>query len=1155
MKRKLFLFLCALLTSVGMWAQKDVTSTYITNATLSSLDGWTVSNFNTPQRGNNTVGYATEAYAGYWNFDVSSYSLKQTITLPAGSYRLVNYSFYREGGAYDTAPETSRAKLYAGTTETNLKTLGSITAAGYANSQAEGANCFDSKMYRNVVEFDIAADNTPIEIGVSGTFSGKYCWCIVGQFELFDLNDAASVSSPTDVTYAITNAGFEYRDLTGWTTEKSSDNKDFWYMNNDVLSGKAGIGWVESYEGGGIPNGRAIKQQLTGLDNGLYEVTVYGHLQQGSGSDGFYLYANSDRVAIGSTDQDYSVTTNVTDGNLTIKLATDGCNGNWAAFDKVRMKYYGDPLPAYQELLNAKVATAQALVDGNTIPNAAESALQTVIDNNDNDPATFTTIEQFTTAISNIETAYDTYKALEPNYAAWKAMKAYADALVAVAYVDLVDNAHSTLVDAISTQNTAAENQTTAAGIDEATNALKTAMITYAGAADPTSGNRFDLTFMMTNPSLDAFAAWTPDIPGWDSEETDGNSQVMVNASKTVDDKDHFYEYWSNPAKASGKFALYNAVTLPLGTYSMSCYAFAENQYAAQTVDGVFFYANDTQGSAVTSTVLSEQSISFINESEQEVKIGLKTQTGNTRNWMGIGYITLYKEYTDNTTYDITTNISNADVAVTVDDEPATSAKALKTVTLTVSNFTEGYTVGSVIATYNDGEVKNLDVANPSTNVYTYQQPAYDVIVTINVVVDKSALNTAIADATAARKSANEGTGVFQIPADAGTTLASAIATAQAVYDNASATVSQVADAVTAINTAKTTYEGTTLNAPDAEKRYCIIVATTGHAMEGQAFGIALGATSGNNPTGYTLSTVNTTNQSVAFIQVSGNRYNISFETAEGTTYLTYGTTNGSAAGWSDSQIQATTDATKKGEFEIIATSTAHKFNINNILTSSTIACQSGGNIYTEPGNADFTLDEAVSANMAVNSTAQWGTFCAPFAVEIPSGVTAYTCESASDGVLELTTQDSPIPANTPVILNAESGLVSTTFYGVKVANESDDLITGGMLRGNVGTATKDVPDDGSAYLLQRNNNKTGFYQVTGTGYKIGYNRCYLVDSGVITAREAFFFEDEGETAISEIEAVEAKAQGLKDGKYLINGRIVVVNNGKAFGANGQILK
>ena len=42
MKRKLFLLLCMLLTSVGMWAETDVTSTYLTNADFSNgKTGWT----------------------------------------------------------------------------------------------------------------------------------------------------------------------------------------------------------------------------------------------------------------------------------------------------------------------------------------------------------------------------------------------------------------------------------------------------------------------------------------------------------------------------------------------------------------------------------------------------------------------------------------------------------------------------------------------------------------------------------------------------------------------------------------------------------------------------------------------------------------------------------------------------------------------------------------------------------------------------------------------------------------------------------------------------------------------------------------------------------------------------------------------------------
>ena len=77
----------------------------------------------------------------------------------------------------------------------------------------------------------------------------------------------------------------------------------------------------------------------------------------------------------------------------------------------------------------------------------------------------------------------------------------------------------------------------------------------------------------------------------------------------------------------------------------MTCYAFAkeENYSSGQANPKVYFYANDTQGSLVNSDKLTAQEISFVNNTEQEVKIGLKPLTGNTYNWMGIGYVELYK--------------------------------------------------------------------------------------------------------------------------------------------------------------------------------------------------------------------------------------------------------------------------------------------------------------------------------------------------------------------------------------------------------------------------------------------------------------------------------------------------------------------------------
>ena len=116
MKRRLLLFTIMMIVGAlgcgHLYAQKDVTALYIKNANLSNgLTGWTVSNFNTPQRGNNTIGYATESYAGWNDLAVKAYSLTQKIKLPKGRYTLVNYSFYREKERFNDDPNTSRAFL------------------------------------------------------------------------------------------------------------------------------------------------------------------------------------------------------------------------------------------------------------------------------------------------------------------------------------------------------------------------------------------------------------------------------------------------------------------------------------------------------------------------------------------------------------------------------------------------------------------------------------------------------------------------------------------------------------------------------------------------------------------------------------------------------------------------------------------------------------------------------------------------------------------------------------------------------------------------------------------------------------------------------------------------------------------------------------
>lgn len=191
-------------------------------------------------------------------------------------------------------------------------------------------------------------------------------------------------------------------------------------------------------------------------------------------------------------------------------------------------------------------------------------------------------------------------------------------------------------------------------------------------------------------------------------------------------------------------------------------------------------------------------------------------------------------------------------------------------------------------------------------------------------------------------------------------------------------------------------------------------------------------------------------------------------------------------------------------------------------------------------------------AVMEVRQDVQYGTFCAPFEVAIPDGVTASTCTGTTGGVLEMETLSNNIPANTPVILYAENGYPRTHLIGLR--NSQEDLVTttGNLLVGNVGTGAKDVPA-GNNYLLQKQDDKVGFYKVSTSGRTIGYNRCYLsIPSNSNNARPSFFFDEDDFTGVTTLKQTEQDSP--KDGKYLIGNKIILVKNGVKYSANGQKL-
>ncbi len=500
--------------------------------------------------------------------------------------------------------------------------------------------------------------------------------------------------------------------------------------------------------------------------------------------------------------------------------------------------------------------------------------------------------------------------------------------------------------------------------------------------------------------------------------------------------------------------------------------------------------------------------------------------------------LTLTVKDGNNTTLGTVNDFPNGDVGKGIDTNGATN---FGDGTYANNNLGRGWQWRYVKFTLADPATVNVSVTAEATDFHqwvgfcnaTVQTDDADNVALMEALV---ALNNAKTAATLT-KNTNVGTGVFQCIESSNNSLWSAYETAKTNADNytftASSTASEVNGLATALNEAIDTYKNQPLNAPDASKKYNLVVATASHAKEGNAVIIIPGETSGNNPTGYALNAhfaINPNlNQAVTFTQVSGNPYNISFKTAAGVTYLTYGTINGSKEDWSDSQIQATTDATKKGEFKIAATATANVFNIYNTLTNSTIACQSGGNIYTEAGNADFTIAEASAPNITINTTAAgWGTVILPVdGLEVPLGVKAYSCAEVSGTTLTLE-EVSALEANKPYIIE---GSWQETIAGGDALG-SALTYTEGLLTG-VYAAT---PAPVDSYVLQKNGDKVAFYQVeTGEQPTVGANRAYLTyeaPAGDAKAR-AFFFEGDDATAIATISAL---TSGEVEAIYTIGG-------------------
>ena len=197
-----------------------------------------------------------------------------------------------------------------------------------------------------------------------------------------------------------------------------------------------------------------------------------------------------------------------------------------------------------------------------------------------------------------------------------------------------------------------------------------------------------------------------------------------------------------------------------------------------------------------------------------------------------------------------------------------------------------------------------------------------------------------------------------------------------------------------------------------------------------------------------------------------------------------------------------------------------------------------------------FVAEEVLEANMRI-SDAEWGTFWAPFAVEIPEGVKAYTGELQDENswirMNELT--DGYIPANTGVVVNLVDGEPFEKTLSPMNPQPNAAAVTS-CYTGNESGAVMNVAV--GAYLLQKQDDVVGWYQIQSEGFTLAPNRCYLT---VPNSARPFIGMDVVDGGATGINSIATEARTKADGKYMVKGQVVVVKAGKAYNMNGTEIK
>ena len=1091
-------------------------------------------------RGNSQTG--SHAMESWMNNDVT---YAQTIALPNGKYRITVDMI--------SANDTKKAYLFAsnGTTTVNSSTVSAQSVSGRANY----ADMCEDVQGKTLTIENFAVTNGSLTLGIKDPSTGDG-WVVFDNFTLTAIEK--------DVTFSINNAAVT--SATGWTEGHTASGQQYTGApDNTYLDNNSGT--KNMYQDVNLPAGYYLLKCATRAStNASANVYVYSYATGANvGSTNNHKEGNSGNLLDGGWAWTYVPFTLAEAGKVGIGFWSS-CSSTWAGADDFHLTYYTSELAMKQGHLAQVVADANAWAGKVTTTPALETALAA-------SAPTCSTVEECNTAISNLTTTIKNARDSETAYAEFVSLKSDANAIADITFTEITSGSHSTFETAISTQTTAAENATTAEEITTATSTLKAAIKAYINSAKPQKeGEYFDITCLIENPTFEnnnaeGWSGTTPNAITYGCAEffnmnfdfyqnitglANGSYQLSVQAFCRPGDNGNntagaYYDYKqrinnitaelyvNSDASTIGNIYSYtsNTTGAKVTGNDFNCTIGGDNYWVPNNMQGASLYFADGAYNTTVAALVEDGNL----------KIGFREENKKTNQWVifdnfrlyyyGSSKLVYYKQYLPQLKAEVTADLSNLayqSAFVSSENEALEDALAEDP----ASETEEAYK--AVI-----DDIKDAQTAFRAAVV------TYDAIV-------------AAKSSSLTKKTANIGTGVFQYDETTNNSLFSEYETAKSAVDGYTFTTSSTAAGaqalVDALNTAISNYQNQALNAPVAEKRYWISIVEDGKDWNGNAITFIKDGRSGEGD--YAIKYLTTSNanfcQAIKLTATTGNKYKMSVVRADDgkEQYLT--TNNFGGYGSNKEQIRTINDASKALEVEIKATSNNGEFQLYNTDANAIIANNNNNDMYTA-GSANFTIAEASQAtpNLTIAAGVNWATFISPFAVSLAEldNVTAFKITGVEGEVFTTEEVATTIPANTPVLLyrktTGSNYSPSLTGWGTAAT----ETYTEGLLTGFY--AKTAVTENENHYLLQKNNDVVAFYNVTNSGLYIGAYRAYLTMPGEHNARPALYFPEDP-TAINVIEAVETEANALKDGKYLIEGKIVIVKNGVKYDANGKKL-